>query len=627
MKEIRRFFNRLSVKMIGSIAILVILLTIIVGFFSYQVFTRTMLMNTAASLRQVTDMALVDALRWSPEEYLSIGEERMMELYEDNYERLRSDESEMTVEISRAYNDTASRLAYLCELQDVEAIGIMVPDKEKDYSECTMILLAQNQAQNELADAEETEEPASAEQNEEELSLDPDSGFLSEDEENLPEDAEEEADYRSSYRLGERIPVANEDARQAIKNIWERKSFSGTTFDLDYDEQGSVEPRVSVFRVLDMGQEYPAGIVVAVRSVRSMVEAWNRFVVGISLIAGGMILIGVLLVGLYLRTRVVKPVDRIVNETYRFAKKNEKANRDLVSDVGSITEMRVLAESIDKMEDDTLKKMDEIARMSRESEKVETELSMAAKLQLSVLPKGEELSGRKDFTIAARMNPAREVGGDFYDFFLMDDNHLAILIADVSDKGISAAFFMSASKTLIKARAGVGGSAAEIINYAENELSKENEAGMFVTAWLGIIDLATGEVNACNAGHNYPVIMKKDSEECYQIVKTPHGPPLCFLPGVEHVEYSFSLQPGDRIFLYTDGVTEAVNSEGERFGNDRLVRALNDDYTIGDESLILRVKAAVDLFAGTEPQFDDITMVSFTYVGTHHPDSYAFQTS
>ena len=253
--------------------------------------------------------------------------------------------------------------------------------------------------------------------------------------------------------------------------------------------------------------------------------------------------------------------------------------------------------SIDKMERDTVDNMEELARMSRESERMDTELALAGDLQKNLLPKGDVISRMPEIDVSALMEPAREVCGDFYDFFLIDGNRMVLLIADVSDKGM-------------------GGSAAEIITYVEEKLSEENENGMFITTWLGILDLTTGDVNACNAGHNFPAILKADSEEGYQIIKTEHGPPLCFLPGLPHIEYHFRMNPGDRLFLYTDGVTEAKNPEGERFGNDRLLRALNDDRVTGNESLILRVKAAVDHFAGAEPQFDDITMVSLTFLGT-----------
>jgi len=267
------------------------------------------------------------------------------------------------------------------------------------------------------------------------------------------------------------------------------------------------------------------------------------------------------------------------------------------------------------MEEDTVKNMEEIARMSRESERLDTELSLAADIQKSILPKGEIISERKEFDVAAMMHPAREVGGDFYDFFMVDENHLVLLIADVSDKGMGAAFFMAISKTLMKTRTVMGGSALEIVTFVEEKLSEKNDAGMFLTAWLGIVDLTTGEVNACNAGHGFPAILQKSTDGKYRLEKTEHGPAICFLPGMGHVEYNFRLEPGDRIFLYTDGVTEAKAADGERFGNDRLLEVLNEDSTTKDEELIARVKERVDSFAGEEAQYDDLTLVSFTYLG------------
>ena len=193
-------------------------------------------------------------------------------------------------------------------------------------------------------------------------------------------------------------------------------------------------------------------------------------------------------------------------------------------------------------------------------------------------------------------------------------------LAALSDKGVGAAFFMAVSKTLLKARASMKGTPAEIISFAEEKLSAENDEGMFVSVWLGIVDLVTGDVTACNAGHNYPAILRADTEEGFRLEKTEHGPPMCFLPGMPQTDYSFHLNPGDRIFLYTDGVTDAKNGSEDRFGNERLEEALNEDREIGDEALILRVKSAVEHFAGDEPQFDDMTMVSFTFRGRKEPD-------
>ena len=255
-----------------------------------------------------------------------------------------------------------------------------------------------------------------------------------------------------------------------------------------------------------------------------------------------------------------------------------------------------------------------IAEREKKFLATQNELDIAAQIQDGLLPNSfPAFPDKKEFDIYASTKPAKEVGGDFYDFFLVDDTHLAFVIADVSDKGIGAALFMSISKTIIKARAQMGGNPSKILSYADYRISEKNEAGMFVTVWLGIIDLVTGHVDACNAGHDYPAIMR--SSENYTIEKTKHGAPVGFLPGMEFPEISFDMKPGDRIFLYTDGVTDAKNREEERFGKERLLDVLNAHRNDSDKDTLNAVQNEVSRFMGSESQFDDITMLSFTYKG------------
>ena len=569
MRPFIRFFNKLSIKIIASITLFVTLLTVMIGFFSYQVFTQTMLKESTAYATETADAVYQNSMVWDFQDYLNVGYDRMEELASlDQYE-LAEMTGEPDVRAFNAYSSTVSRLAHVLVSRDFNVLKIVIPKPEIGYTEYTVIF---GQIFN---------------------------------------SAEKTMDI---LNLGTVEKTESEDQREAIKRIWNGDSDEEILY--DYSKVDGVDSVVTVIKALKVDGELPSAVLIVRRSIENMVQTWKRYVIGISIMGGSMILIGTLILGMYLRQRVVKPIDGIIKEADRFARENIKAEEELADNVGSITEIRVLAESIDKMEQDTINNMDTMNRMSRESERMDTELTLAADLQKNVLPDGAKLSGRKEFDVAALMHPAREVGGDFYDFFMIDDTHLVLLVADVSDKGMGAAFFMAVSKTLFKARAGMGGNAVDIITYAEQKLSEENENGMFITVWLGIIDLSTGEVNACNAGHNFPAIMKHDTEEGYHIEKTVHGPPVCFLPGMPHVEHNFRLEPGDRLFLYTDGVTEAKNPEGDRFGNDRLIKALNDDRAIGNESLIIRVKAAVDHFAGEEPQFDDITMVSFTFLGS-----------
>ena len=270
-----------------------------------------------------------------------------------------------------------------------------------------------------------------------------------------------------------------------------------------------------------------------------------------------------------------------------------------------------------------------VAKRDVNISKAKGEVEIASNIQKGILPKDtSRMTGRKNYDIYASMTPVQEVGGDYYDYFMIDDTHLAILVADVSDKGLGAAFFVMITKVLIKTKAELGGTPSEIIKYVDDRMSKANTSLMFVTMWLGIIDLANGHVEACNAGHDYPAILRSQTDqeksEGFVIEKTEHGPPIAFLPGMPFPGISFDLKPGDRIFLYTDGLTEAKriapvhsgtkHSKAERFGTDRMLEVLNTHKSDNSRNLITAMQKAVADFADDEPQFDDITMLTFTYL-------------
>ena len=328
-------------------------------------------------------------------------------------------------------------------------------------------------------------------------------------------------------------------------------------------------------------------------------------------VLAGVLAVGGALLMLFISFATVGPVKRLRYGVQRYAaeKEQEKLRQDMDA-VKSRNELGDLAVEITDMGEEIDRYMNENIRLAGEREAAEAELQLASRVQMEQLP--AEYPESPHFTIRAFVCPAREVGGDFYDFFLPDEKHLLILIADVSDKGMNAAFFMGISKAMIKAAAMRSRNPVEIITEAERMLNENNPAGLFVTVWLAVIDLETGHVEACNAGHDYPAIRKQGE---YTVEKTAHGPAVVFLPGVPHVGTSFDLTPGDRIFLYTDGVVEAVDQTGERFGVPRLVDTLNRiPAEASDAEIVEAVKAAVDSFAGDVSQFDDMTMLSFTYL-------------
>lgn len=242
--------------------------------------------------------------------------------------------------------------------------------------------------------------------------------------------------------------------------------------------------------------------------------------------------------------------------------------------------------------------------------RINAELAFAKEIQHSAIPNVfPPFPDHNEFELYATMDTAKEVGGDFYDFFMIDPTHLALVVADVSGKGIPAALFMMKSKTLIKSLAESGKSPADVFKKANEQLCEGNDAEMFVTAWMGIIDLKTKLMTCVNAGHEYPIIRHQNGN--YELFKDTHGFVLAGMEGVKYKEYTIQYQPGDALFVYTDGVTEATDANKELFGTDRLLAALNNKENKTPEKMLESVKTSIDTFVGEESQFDDITMLGF----------------
>ena len=283
-------------------------------------------------------------------------------------------------------------------------------------------------------------------------------------------------------------------------------------------------------------------------------------------------------------------------------------NLDTVVDVRSHLEFDSLSNDINATVD-TLKRY-----IKEAEERIDAELAFAKAIQHSALPTVHPLyDNRKEFDIFASMHTAKEVGGDFYDFYFIDDDHLAFLIADVSGKGIPAAMFMMRSKTIIKSYAESGMSVEEVFTLANEKLCEGNDAGMFVTAWMGILNIRNGKVLFANAGHNHPLV--KHSDGTFEYLKSRAGFVLAGMEGVRYRKNELVLEPGDAIYLYTDGVTEATDLNEELYGEDRLHSILEKYKDETMEVICSEIKKDVDLFADEAPQFDDITMLALKFKG------------
>ena len=315
---------------------------------------------------------------------------------------------------------------------------------------------------------------------------------------------------------------------------------------------------------------------------------------------------------LIMTKRIVKPLETITKRVMSLGGENLQFMME--DSYRTNDEIEVLAQSFANLSEKTVEYISQIEKVTAEKERISIELSLATRIQSDMLPSiYPAFPERVEFDIYASMNSAKEVGGDFYDFFLVDDDHLCIFIADVSGKGVPAALFMMASMIILANNAQMGKSPAQILYDTNEAICANNREEMFVTVWLGILEISTGKLTAANAGHEYPVI--KYPNERYELLKDKHGFVIGGMKGARYKEYEVYLEPGSKLFLYTDGVPEATNSDKELFGNDRMLEALNNIQSSSPKDIIVGAKAAVDNFVKEAEQFDDITMVCVEYKG------------
>lgn len=282
-------------------------------------------------------------------------------------------------------------------------------------------------------------------------------------------------------------------------------------------------------------------------------------------------------------------------------------------------EIGLLYRSMHQMEEDLLAYIKDLTAVTAEKERISTELDLARRIQMSMLHQiFPPYPDRKEFDLVASMDPAKEVGGDFYDFFMMDDDHLALVIADVSGKGIPASLFMVVTKATLKNSARLGLNPGEILERVNAQLCANNSEEMFVTAWLGILEISTGRMTCANAGHEYPALRRANGR--FELYRDPHGLPLAAMPGMKYRVYTLDLKPGDWLFVYTDGVAEATRIDGTLFGTERMLEALNRLSPESPNELPKHMRTAIDAFVEDAIQFDDITMLSIMYHG-HTADS------
>ncbi|MBQ7604756.1 MAG: SpoIIE family protein phosphatase [Clostridia bacterium] len=333
------------------------------------------------------------------------------------------------------------------------------------------------------------------------------------------------------------------------------------------------------------------------------------------------LLVAVMLITLggaiFLGSRITKPINAMTSRVAALDENNPVFVMDDAYRTGD--EIEELAESFAAISHKTVEYLETVTRVTAEKERVSTELNMATQIQEGMLPNiYPAFPDRSEFDIYATMTPAREVGGDFYDFFLIDDDHLCMVMADVSGKGVPAALFMMASKIILQNNAMMGKSPAQILTDTNAAICSNNKMEMFVTVWLGILEISTGKLTAANAGHEYPAL--KSGNGGFELYKDKHGFVIGGMGGVRYKEYELTLEQGGKLFLYTDGVPEATDDGNELFGTDRMLESLNKDAGASTVDTLKNVKDSVDGFVKDAEQFDDLTMLCLEYKGVNRND-------
>lgn len=408
--------------------------------------------------------------------------------------------------------------------------------------------------------------------------------------------------YEDVYMLGHQVTVA-ESQQEAMKSATEKLyHLADAGIYVDY------------YTYLTSLYDHTVliGLTYSLESLRSDIAQKTYSGTILSMLSQlGLLLISMLLVYIFV-LRPLKGVEQNIR-LYRTTKDSAAVQENLQK-LRPNNEIGQLSQDVSDLTKEMDAYVEEIQKIASDRQRIQTELNLATQIQAGMLPHiFPPYPDRKEFDIFASMDPAKEVGGDFYDFFFIDPDHLALVIADVSGKGIPAALFMMASKIILHSVAMMGHSPAEILTKTNEAICANNPQEMFVTIWLGILEISTGKLTAANAGHEFPVV--KTPQGDFELLKDKHGFVIGGMDGVKYKEYELQLEKGSKLFVYTDGVPEATDKDKTLFGTERLLPALNQYKEASPAEILQGVRAAVDDFVGEAEQFDDLTMLALAYKG------------
>ena len=408
------------------------------------------------------------------------------------------------------------------------------------------------------------------------------------------------------WEIGHKRETTNEEYRKNYEALYAKEKEYATIYRLRPGQ--GLKPHITTIVPVTNSEGDVTALLCIQRPIHELETAIIRFMLHIVVIV---LIMGALASHLAARSLakwVFIPIKRVSDEASRFARENTKGEE--LGDVSRFEEIDTLSRSIDKMETDMVNYIENLTAYTAERERIGMELSFAKNIQHSSLPtKFPAFPDRMDFDIYAYMKPAREVGGDFYNFRLLDDDHLAMWIGDVSDKGVPAALFMMAINIVINNRASMGGTPAEIMAFVNNNICEHNEANLFVTIWLGILEISTGRLTFVNAGHEEPALYRKGG--FFELYKTKHNVAVGVFPDIEYTNYDIHLGRGDKLFVYTDGVPEATDMFDKLYTTGRMLEALNKYRDGSPQEILEGINKSVKEFVGDRPQFDDLTMLGF----------------
>ncbi|TGY97476.1 HAMP domain-containing protein [Petralouisia muris] len=409
------------------------------------------------------------------------------------------------------------------------------------------------------------------------------------------------------YPLGYTAIGVAEEYVNNVRNII-TKGERATEYLYSYSEESGAHTTAGI-AIYDSKGEIVA-ILGVEKAMKRLENARNTYVKDVLLGVLAAVCLFLLVYSMFLYREILLPILAVTDEAKRFADSNTPS--DKLSAIKKNDEIGVLAKAVEKMERDIVEYVENLTMVTAEKERIGAELSIATQIQADMLPGiFPAFPEKTEFDIYATMNPAKEVGGDFYDFFMVDESHLAIVMADVSGKGVPAALFMVIGKTLIKDHTQPGKDLGEVFTKVNDLLCESNSEGLFITAFEGVLDLVSGEFTFVNAGHEIPFICKKDGS--YEPYKIRAGFVLAGMEGIRYKCGTMQLSPGDRLFQYTDGVTEATDKDGRLYGMARLGDILARNAALPPMELLGKIKEDIDAFVGDAPQFDDITMLCLEY--------------